>query len=127
MDDWQAPKFDPVVPLFTRLYCFVHYWILTVAGLTAVILGSNYPLALSLACFVVIVGSLYIHSRLLEGTAPVQLEWSRLLTLAAAGWAAPLIWPVLPTWLTAATLLYCLLSAISLALAGWRHKFTLPV
>lgn len=111
-DDWQAPKYNPDALVAVQWYCFGQYWLLTVAGLAAVILGNNFQLLLSIGCFALVAGSLYIHSQLLENhpQAPVW-EWARLLVIAVASFAAPAVWSALPANITWVLLTYAALSA----------------
>ena len=119
--DWQADKFDPLVSGFIRGYCFAHYWLITAAGLAAVLRGADFPISLSLACFALIAGSLYVHGQMLEARAlALRLEWARLIDIASLGVAGPHIWAELPLWVTWLACAYAGTSALTLVL-GRQH------
>ncbi|MBO6702279.1 MAG: sterol desaturase family protein [Pseudomonadales bacterium] len=114
--DWQAPRFDPEITGFTRVYCFANYWIVTAAGLAAVLSGDLLTLPMGLIAFGVVAMTLFNHGRMLEShPTATLLEVVRLIGLVMIGAITPGLWPGLPEWLPKALFIYSGLSFLALA------------
>lgn len=97
--DWQAPKYEPPVSPFARLYTFVQFWLAVPASFAVLLGGFDRPLTLTAAG--VLTFGFYVQGAWLEGRSyAMKLEWLRLaavLCVAAygastAGWTVDLAW-----------------------------------
>lgn len=114
--DWQAPKFDPAISRFTRIYAFTQYWIMTAVGLTVSGLDASNPRSFSLAAFVLLVWGLFAMGRLLETRADaIMIEWSRLVACSFFAIGCWWYWPM-PAWVAQGLWLYTGICAIALLL-----------
>ncbi len=95
--DWQAPKFDPQITLFTKRYAFIHFWLLVVS--TFVLIGfeneMSPPWVYALAALLAF--GYYTLGALLEGRASSPTwELARLIGMATA--AVTLFSTTAPLW-----------------------------
>jgi len=117
--DWQAPKYDPPSTPFLKAYCFTNYWLITVAGLAAVLAGDMLSALMALTAFVVVAVTLFSHGRLLEGRDDaMKIELGRLGFLLVLAVVQPQAWPALPEWLSPAILAYVVASFGALVISG---------
>jgi sterol desaturase/sphingolipid hydroxylase (fatty acid hydroxylase superfamily) len=117
--EWQAPRFDPAISRFTRIYCFLQYWLVTGAGLAVVTIERDLPRSLGLTAFAMILASLFVHGRMLEASQHAErLEWMRIGLLGILAIVGPVLW-TLPGWFMPVTTGYVIVCALAL-IAGSR-------
>ena len=89
---WQAPKFEPQVSAFARIYTFLQFWAILL-GSFAVLYG-NLSRTMTLASAVLMAFSFYVQGTWLEGrTYALTLETIRLALSLALIWIGALIVP----------------------------------
>ena len=116
--DWRQPRFDPAISNFTRVYCFIQYWLFTAAGLAAVLMVNSLPYALGLTVFVAVALSFYAQGRMLEGRPDaMKVESYRLGAVALAAAAAPMLWPEIAIEISMGVLAYCVVCGLTVFLA----------
>lgn len=88
--DWRSAKYDPPMLPGCGPIVFIHYWLVTAAALTLLILAHGLPYALILSAVAILAYSFLVQGAFLEGRPSARiLEVVRLVLLAAgtAWWA----------------------------------------
>lgn len=97
--DADAPKFDPVIDTFMKVYVFVQYWLLLGAALWLQKADATAPRGFTLAMFIWICFAFYSQGAWLEGRPYAQrLEWTRLASAALLSGLTYLQWPALTSF-----------------------------
>lgn len=113
--DWRAPRFDPPITSFTRIYCFINYWIITAAGLAAVLAGDRLSWPMAAVAFAAVAATLFSQGRMLEAhSSASQIETFRLAFIANIAGLVYLQWTTLPGWIAPTLLFYVIASFIAL-------------
>jgi len=115
--DWHQPRFDPEISNFARVYCFSQYWLITGAGLAAVLARGTLVDSLAVTVFVVVAISFFVQGRMLEGRQDGQkMEWLRLTGLFILACFGPLVWTDWQALFSSLLLLYSAGSVIAMLL-----------
>lgn len=92
--DTRYPKFDPPTSLFTRVYIFIQFWLLTFASLWLLQAQASLPRVFVLGAFVLMCFSLFVQGAWLEGRPAARwLEWLRIAAAFALAMLTFFAWP----------------------------------